>query len=59
MKNRKLRKFYEGQNERLNDWLEVDAVVTALADDVLESFNPDPDSDGIPGVFFPRIGDRD
>jgi hypothetical protein len=33
----------------LNDWIEVDAIVTALADDVLESFNPDPDYDGIPG----------
>jgi hypothetical protein len=30
--------------------LEVDAIVTALADDVLESFNPDPDYDGIPGI---------
>lgn len=46
MKNKKLRKFYEAQNERLNDWLEVDAVVMAIADDVLESMNPDPDHDG-------------
>jgi hypothetical protein len=50
MKNKKVREFYEGQNERLNDWLEVDATVTALADDILESFNPDPDFDGIPGM---------
>ncbi|KAI0133681.1 hypothetical protein BJ170DRAFT_172776 [Xylariales sp. AK1849] len=46
IKNKKVRKFYEHQNERLNDWLEVDAVVTAIADDVLESMNPDPDHDG-------------
>ncbi|KAK2675391.1 Cation efflux protein [Fusarium oxysporum f. sp. vasinfectum] len=46
MKNKKLRAFYEQQNERLNDWLEVDAVVMAIADDVLESMNPDPDHDG-------------
>ncbi|KAM5347801.1 hypothetical protein ACJ41O_007625 [Fusarium nematophilum] len=46
MKNKKLRGFYEAQNERLNDWLEVDAVVMAIADDVLESMNPDPDHDG-------------
>jgi hypothetical protein len=49
IKNKKLRQFYENQNDRLNDWLEVDAVVTALSDDVLESFNPDPDFDGILG----------
>lgn len=46
MKNKKIRQFYEQQNERLNDWLEVDAVVMAIADDVLESMNPDPDHDG-------------
>ena len=46
IKNKKVRKFYEEQNERLNDWLEVDAVVMAIADDVLESMNPDPDHDG-------------
>lgn len=46
MKNKKVRAFYEQQNERLNDWLEVDAVVMAIADDVLESMNPDPDHDG-------------
>jgi cation diffusion facilitator family transporter len=47
IKNKKLRKFYEGQNERLNDWLEVDAIVMAVADDVLESMDPDPDRDGV------------
>lgn len=47
IKNKKLRAFYEMQNQRLNDWLEVDAVVMAIADDVLESMNPDPDRDGI------------
>lgn len=31
---------------QLNDWLEVDAVVMAVADDVLESMDPDPDGDG-------------
>ncbi|KJZ80103.1 hypothetical protein HIM_00817 [Hirsutella minnesotensis 3608] len=46
IKNKKVRDFYRRQNERLNDWLEVDAVVMALADDVLESMNPDPDHDG-------------
>lgn len=46
MKNKKVRQFYEAQNQRLNDWLEVDAVVMAVADDVLESMNPDPDEDG-------------
>jgi hypothetical protein len=50
IRNKKHRKFYEEQNEKLDDWLEVDAIVTALADDVLESFNPDPDYDGIPGM---------
>lgn len=46
IKNKKVRRFYEEQNGRLNDWLEVDAVVLAVADDVLESMNPDPDEDG-------------
>ncbi|QUC22940.1 uncharacterized protein UV8b_07181 [Ustilaginoidea virens] len=46
IKSKPLRRFYERQNEMLNDWLEVDAVVTAIADDVLESMNPDPDHDG-------------
>lgn len=46
IKNKKVRRFYEEQNRRLNDWLEVDAVVLSVADDVLESMNPDPDEDG-------------
>lgn len=45
--NKKVRKFYENQNERLNDWLEVDTVVTAIADDVFDSYHPDRDNDGI------------
>lgn len=46
IKNKAVRKFYESQNERLNDWLEVDTIVMAIADDVLESMDPDPDRDG-------------
>lgn len=46
IKKKKVREFYEEQNRRLNDWLEVDAVVLSVADDVLESMNPDPDEDG-------------
>ncbi|EME85365.1 uncharacterized protein MYCFIDRAFT_186010 [Pseudocercospora fijiensis CIRAD86] len=46
IKNKKVRKFYERQNTRLNDWLEVDTIVMAIADDVLESMDPDPDHDG-------------
>ncbi|KAK7550109.1 hypothetical protein IWX49DRAFT_149585 [Phyllosticta citricarpa] len=47
-KNKKVRKFYQDQNERLNDWLEVDAIVMAMADEVLDSMNPrDYDHDGI------------
>ena len=48
MKNKKTRGFYEEQNERLNDWLEVDTLVMHMADDVLDSMNPqDLDGDGI------------
>ena len=48
MKNKKTRGFYEEQNERLNDWLEVDTLVMHMADDVLDSMNPqDFDGDGI------------
>ena len=46
IKNKKVKKFYEDQNNRLDDWAEVDALVKALADDVLDSFNPDADGDG-------------
>ncbi|KAI7468132.1 hypothetical protein KC357_g6838 [Hortaea werneckii] len=46
IKNKEVRRFYERQNQRLNDWLEVDAIVQAVADDILESFDPDPDRDG-------------
>ena len=46
MKNRKVRKFYEAQNQSINAWMEVDTVVKAIADDCFESFNPDADHDG-------------
>lgn len=46
IKNKKIRAYYEAQNQRLNDYIEVDAVIKAIADDVLESMNPDPDHDG-------------
>lgn len=42
-----MRKFYESQNDALNDWLEVDAAVRSIADDIFESFDPDRDNDGI------------
>lgn len=48
LKNKKLRRFYEQQNALLNDWLEVDTVVEAMASDIFDSFNPDRDHDGIP-----------
>lgn len=44
---KKIRKFYEDQNARLDDWLEVDALVLALSDDVVDSFDPDADRDGV------------
>src|ERR1700761_4006990 len=47
IKNKKLRKFYENQNASLNDWAEVDTIVLAMADEVLESMNTDADHDGI------------
>ncbi|KAF1972236.1 hypothetical protein BU23DRAFT_164488 [Bimuria novae-zelandiae CBS 107.79] len=46
--NKKVRHFYEEQNRRLDDWLEVDSIVSTLADDVLDSMNPrDNDHDGV------------
>lgn len=48
MGNKKVREFYENQNERLNDWLEVDSLVMAMAEGVLDSMNPqDIDNDGV------------
>lgn len=47
-KNKKLKAFYESQNDRLNDWLEVDMLVQSIADDVLDSMDPqDMDGDGV------------
>lgn len=47
--NKKVRAYYEGVNQRLNDWLEVDALVLSVAGGVLDSMNPDADRDGIRG----------
>lgn len=47
VKNKKIREFYEQQNERLNDWLEVDALVESMSGRVFDSFDPDPDHDGV------------
>ncbi|KAI0569315.1 cation efflux family protein [Pyrenophora tritici-repentis] len=48
IKNKKVRAFYEEQNQRLDDWAEVDMVVSSLADDIVDSMNPrDPDHDGV------------
>ncbi|OAL28344.1 hypothetical protein AYO20_09461 [Fonsecaea nubica] len=47
IKNKKVRKFYEKQNATLNDWAEVDTIVLAMADEVMESMNTDADHDGI------------
>lgn len=46
IKDKKIRHFYEDQNETLDDWLEIDSVVRSIADDILESFDPDRDHDG-------------
>ncbi|KAF2128586.1 hypothetical protein P153DRAFT_423771 [Dothidotthia symphoricarpi CBS 119687] len=48
IKNKKVRNFYKEQNIRLDDWLEVDMVVSSLADDIVDSMNPrDTDGDGV------------
>ena len=50
-----MREFYEQQNERLNDWVEVDALVMAMADDIIDSMNPDADHDGVLGTQSSRV----
>lgn len=47
IKNKQVRAYYEAQNQKLNDWAEVDRLVWSLADDVVDSTNPDADRDGI------------
>jgi cation diffusion facilitator family transporter len=47
IKDKKVRGFYKNQNECLNDWLEVDTIVKAMAEDVMDSMNPDADHDGV------------
>ena len=63
IKDKKIRGFYEQQNERLNDWLEVDTLVMSMADDVLDSMNPrDADGDGVAeigGMLKTTNGDID
>lgn len=55
IKDKKVREFYEKQNDRLNDWLEVDTLVKHLSDDVLDSMNPDPDRDGDIDIDAPLL----
>lgn len=47
IKSRKIRDYYKRLNERLDDWIEVDTIVKAMADDIMDSMNPDADHDGI------------
>ena len=57
---RGVREFYERQNEKINDWLEVDMLVNAMAEDVLDSMNPkDLDGDGVVDTLgaFQRSGE--
>lgn len=46
---KKVRQFYQAQNDTLDDWLEVDLIIRHVSDDVVESFDPhDEDGDGVP-----------
>lgn len=47
IRNTQVRAYYEAQNQKLNDWAEVDSLVWSLADDIIDSTNPDADHDGI------------
>ncbi|KAK5076226.1 hypothetical protein LTR64_006296 [Lithohypha guttulata] len=47
IKNKKVRAYYSSINQRLDDWLEVDTIVGAMADDIMDSMDPDADHDGI------------
>ncbi len=48
IKSKAVRNFYKRQHTRLDAWLEVDTLVMTMAEDILESMNPDRDRDGIP-----------
>lgn len=47
IKSKEVRKYYKDQNQRLDDWTEVDTIVRAMSDDIMDSMNPDVDHDGI------------
>jgi len=47
IKNKQVRQYYKDQNKRLEDMIEVDTIVSAMADDIMDSMNPDVDHDGI------------
>jgi len=54
IRNKRVRQFYEEQNSRIDDWLEVDMVVSSLADDIVDSMHPrDTDNDGVAEDFGP------
>ncbi|MCJ1245278.1 hypothetical protein MMC30_002481 [Trapelia coarctata] len=47
IKDKRVRRYYEEQNKRLDDRLEVDMLVKNVAESILDSMNPDADHDGI------------
>lgn len=47
IESKQTRSFYERQNQQLDDRLEVDTVVMSMADDILDSMDPDRDGDGV------------
>ncbi|KAL9620839.1 MAG: hypothetical protein Q9160_004620 [Pyrenula sp. 1 TL-2023] len=47
IKNKKIRRFYECQNEVVDDWIEIDTLVLSLADNIVGSMDPDADHDGV------------
>lgn len=55
-KNKELRHYYEAQNAKLDDWLDVDMLVYALADDVLDSMDVDANRDGLVDRLGPLQG---
>ncbi|KAK4934278.1 hypothetical protein LTR10_024403 [Elasticomyces elasticus] len=45
IRNKGLRNFYSKQNSKLDDWFEVDTIVRTMAEDIMNSMDPDPDND--------------
>lgn len=47
LKDKKIKAYYERLNQRVDEYIEVDTIVEAMAEQIIDSMNPDIDHDGV------------